>query len=168
VKILSNNIHTSRKVDEPKLRDAAAKIMQYCIPKSFLAQYEFDTVSFEILFCDNAKTHEINREYRGKDKPADIITFAIFADSEPRMVLDGEINLGEIIISLDEERASRGSRGAAFADPEPFSEELFLISHGIMHLLGFDHNTEAEYNFVIGLQEEAIRTLHDEIQMPGI
>jgi probable rRNA maturation factor len=142
VKVLSNNIHPVRRVDEPKLRDAAEKIMQYCIPKSFLAQYEFDTVSFEILFCDSEKIHEINRDYRGKDKPTDVITFAIFADSEPKLVLDGEINLGEIIISLDEEN------------------ELFLISHGIMHLLGFDHNTEAEYNFVIGLQQEAIGSLH--------
>jgi rRNA maturation RNase YbeY len=54
------------------------------------------------LYCDSKKTHEINREYREKDYPADIITFAIFADTavDERFVFDGEINLGEIIIAL--------------------------------------------------------------------
>ena len=49
------------------------------------------------------KPHEINREYREKDYPADIITFAIFADTSPeeRFVFDGEVNLGEVIIALD-------------------------------------------------------------------
>lgn len=53
------------------------------------------------MYCDSVKTHEINREYRNKDYPADIITFAIFADSEDKFVFDGEINLGEVIIALD-------------------------------------------------------------------
>ncbi len=142
VKILSNNIHPSRKVDEAKLIDAAQKITQYyleaVVDKSCLDGLEFESVSFDILYCDSVKSREINREYRGKDKSADVITFALFADSQPKLVLDGEVNLGQIIINVDEEN------------------DVFLISHGIMHLLGFDHQTEAEYNFVIGTQEEAI------------
>ena len=68
-----------------------------------LKDYEYDTVAFDFLFCDSNKTHQINKDYRGKDYPADIITFAVFADSpvEERFVLDLEINLGEIIIGLD-------------------------------------------------------------------
>ena len=102
------------------------------------------------MYCDSVKTHEINREYRNKDYPADIITFAIFADSEDKFVFDGEINLGEVIIALDKviEEALKKEVTKEY-------ELAFLISHGILHLLGFDHQTEEDYNFVIDLQNKA-------------
>ena len=81
--------------------------------KFCLKDYEYDTVSFDILFCDGEKTHEINRDYRGKDYPADIITFALFADSDEqdRFVQEFEINLGEVIIALDKIKESAREKG---------------------------------------------------------
>jgi len=113
-------------------------------------------ISFDILYCGSEKTHQINKEYRGKDYPADIITFAIFADTPPeeRFVFDGEINLGEIIIALDKVIEEAQKKEIAAED-----ELIWLISHGILHLLGFDHSDEAGYNRVVGLQKEAIRSL---------
>ena len=158
--------------EKPEFKDAAEKILQHYLANvlehSCLAGVEFDTVSFDISFCDNEKMHEINREYRDKDKPADVITFALFADAEPKLVLDGGVNLGEIIINLDECMKVLGN---LTSDTGPLrsarssvqtSQDLhtiFLISHGIMHLLGFDHQTETDYNFVVGLQKEAVETL---------
>ena len=83
-----------------------------------------------------------------------IITFAIFADDEDKFIFDGEINLGEFIIALDkvEEESKKKNKS--------FEEELyFLISHGIMHLLGFDHQTEEDYNFVVDMQNEALKVV---------
>lgn len=121
-----------------------------------LEGYDYNTVSFDILYCDSIKTHEINKEYRKKDYAADIITFAIFADTEPdeRFIFDGEINLGEVMIALDKviEEAEK-------KNIKPDEELAFLISHGIMHLLGFDHQTEEDYNFVTGLQKDALRAV---------
>ena len=116
-----------------------------------LKDFDYNTVSFDFVYCDSKKTHEINREYREKDYPADIITFAIFADSEEKFVFDGEINLGEVIIALDKVIEEAEKKGTTKEH-----ELAFLISHGILHLLGFDHQTEEDYNFIIDLQNKAL------------
>lgn len=176
INIFSENIHSELEVDEKKALDTAKKILKFYLNeenifnKSCLFGQEFSCISFDILYCDNKKTHEINKEYRKKDYPADIITFAVFADSEEKFIFDGEINLGEIIISLDKvlEKARR-QEGKKASDLEPallpscppalcIEEELhFLISHGIMHLLGFDHQTNEDYNFIIEAQTSALK-----------
>ncbi len=122
----------------------------------FLKNYECSVVSFDFNFCDSNKTHEINRQYRGKDYPADIITFAVFADSteDERFILDGEINLGEIIIALD-----KMIEGAKTKNITKECELAFFISHGIMHLLGFDHQSLEDYNFVVGYQKKALESI---------
>lgn len=121
-----------------------------------LKNYIYSTIAFDFLFCNGEKTHEINKEYRQKDYPADIITFAVFADSpdDEKFVLDMEINLGEIIIALDkiiEEAAKKGI--------SKDTELIFMISHGILHLLGFDHQNEEEFEFVVNYQKKALQSM---------
>ena len=105
INIFSENIYPDWAVDEKKYLDIAKKILKFylsqVLEQSCLNGYEYDKISFDFLYCDSEKTHEINREYRHKDYPADIITFAIFADSEEKFIFDGEINLGEVMIALD-------------------------------------------------------------------
>lgn len=153
--IFSENICDVWKIEEKRFIDIAKKILKFylseVIEKSCLNGFEYDTISFDFLYCDSKKTHEINREYRQKDYPADIITFAIFADSEEKFIFDGEINLGEVIIALDKVIEEAEKKGVTKEH-----ELAFLISHGILHLLGFDHQTEAEYNFIIDLQNKAL------------
>ena len=158
--IFSENIYDDWEIDEKKYIDLAKKILKFYLSledvykKSCLQDYDYDTISFDFLFCSSRKTQEINIEYRNKDYPADIITFAIFADSEDKFVFDGEINLGEVIIALDkviEESIKK--------DVTKEYELAFLISHGILHLLGFDHQTEEDYNFVIDLQNKALESI---------
>lgn len=158
--IFSENIYTAWPVDEKKLIDSAKRILKFYLSKpevyeaSALNGHDFSVISFDFLYCDSAKTHEINREYRSKDYPADIITFAIFADSEEKFIFDGEINLGEVIIALDKVKEEALKKGKT--DEQ---ELAFLISHGILHLLGFDHQTEEDYNFIVSLQIQALETI---------
>lgn len=112
------------------------------VEESCLNGYDFRLLYFDIVFCDDEKIHEINREYRGKDRPTDVISFAIFADSprEERFIFDDEINLGEIIISLDTALAQAKDKNHGNNN---FQDELnFLIAHGILHLAGYDHPDE--------------------------
>ncbi len=158
--IFSENIYESWDIDEKCFIATAKKILKFYLSapevyeKSCLSGFEYKTISFDFLYCSSRKTHEINREYRNKDYPADIITFAIFADSEEKFIFDGEINLGEVIIALDKvvEEAERKNTSKEY-------ELSFLISHGILHLLGFDHQTEEDYNFVIDLQNKALESI---------
>ena len=155
INIFSENIYPDWAVDEKKYLDIAKKILKFylsqVLEQSCLNGYEYDKISFDFLYCDSKKTHEINREYRHKDYPADIITFAIFADSEEKFIFDGEINLGEVMIALDKVIEEADKKGVTKEH-----ELAFLISHGILHLLGFDHQTEEEYNFIIDLQNKAL------------
>ena len=123
-----------------------------------MCNQEFDTISFDILYCNGEKTHQINKEYRDKDYVADIITFAIFADTAPeeRFIFDNEINLGEIILALDKITQSAQEKGVTKEE-----ELCFLIAHGIMHLLGFDHQTEEDYNFIVEAQKLALNKIKD-------
>ena len=155
INIFSENIFPNWDVDEKYFLDIAKKILKFYLSQvqeqSCLNGFDFDKISFDFLYCDSNKTHEINREYRHKDYPADIITFAIFADSEEKFIFDGEINLGEVIIALDKVMEEAEKKGLTKEH-----ELAFLISHGILHLLGFDHQTEDEYNFIIDLQNKAL------------
>ena len=154
INVFSENIFSAREINERKFINIAKKVLRFYLSeifeKSCLAGYDFNTISFYFLYCDSKKTHEINKEYRNKDYPADIITFAIFADSEEKFIFDGEINLGEVIIAIDKVEEEARKKGTGFD-----YELAFLISHGIMHLLGFDHQTEEDYNFVLGMENTA-------------
>lgn len=158
--IFSENIFKDKNIDEKKFIDYAKKILKYYLSISdvysscCLNGFDYNTVSFDFLYCDSVKTHEINKEYRNKDYPADIITFAIFADSEEKFIFDGEVNLGEVIIAIDKVIDESVKKGVTEEH-----ELAFLISHGILHLLGFDHQTEEDYNFIIDLQNKALESI---------
>ena len=157
------NICSNHKIDNNFVVKNAEHILNFYMSCSEIKDncclngYEYKSVSFDFLLCSSEKTHEINKEYRNKDYPADIITFAIFADSEPneRFIQDFDINLGEIIISLDKMQEGAKEKGTSFE-----TELLFFISHGILHLLGFDHQSENEFDFVIKYQKKALESLN--------
>lgn len=164
VNIFSENIYKDWDVNEAKLIDIGRRVFNYYMQRSdiydhsCLSGQEYDTIVFDILYCDGEKTHQINKEYRDKDYVADIITFAIFADTEPeeRFIFDGEINLGEIILALDKITESAAEKGVTKEE-----ELCFLLAHGILHLLGFDHQTEEDYNFIVEAQKLALSKIKD-------
>lgn len=161
INIFTENIFDNWKVDEKDIITKTRLMLEHYIrtleAKSCLEGKEYESITLDIVFCDSDKTHELNRDYRDKDYPADIITFAIFADDENSFIFDGDINLGEIVIALDKVIAG-DNRDISFSQNKE-QELFFLISHGLMHLLGFDHQSEEEYNFVIGEQRKALECI---------
>ena len=158
INIFTENEYSDLEIDERDVILKTEQLLRFYIQdvgdKSCLEGKSYNSITLDIVFCDSEKTHELNREYREKDYPADIITFAIFADDENSFIFDGDINLGEIIIAMDKvvEGINRD-----ISNSKNWKQELyFLISHGLMHLLGFDHQDEAEYNFVIAEQKKAL------------
>ncbi len=162
INVFTENIFPDWNLDEKDVIDKTIKMLRHYITnlnaQSCLAEQEYDSLTLDIVFCDSKKTHELNRDYREKDYPADIITFAIFADDDNKFIFDGEINLGEIVIALD--KVIEGvNRDVSFSKNKE-QELYFLISHGLMHLLGFDHQDEEEYNFVINEQFKALGSIN--------
>jgi probable rRNA maturation factor len=116
--------------------------------------HTFDTLAFDIVLCNDARIEEINAHYRQKACPTDVITFALFSDAPEKIIHDGTINLGEVVISLE-----TAQKQAAEAGHSVKKELLTLVAHAILHLLGFDHDDDAGYNFVVQTQNFALRGL---------
>lgn len=117
-------------------------------------KHDFSDLNFELSFCNDSTIHQINREYRQKDSATDVITFALFVDDTNSIVINDTVELGEIIISTDTllKQAKENNVGA---DTELYT----LITHGILHLLGFDHLNQKDYDFVVGIQNKVIESL---------
>lgn len=160
--IFIENIYPEFKIDEVAILSTVKIMTEYFLAnrqimsKSCLAGYEFESLSFDIVLCNNEKIQEINRDYRGKDSPTDVITFAIFADSEPseRFVIDGDIALSEIIVSLDKIKEQ------AQENNNTFEKELYyILAHGVLHSFGFDHLTQEDYNYMVEEQVNALKAV---------
>lgn len=108
-------------------------------------------IRFDISFCNDETIHEINKEYRQKDCPTDVITFSLFADDENAIIYRKTADLGQIIVSVDTAKKQ--------ASETLEKEILTLICHGILHLFGFDHLTKKDYDFVVGIQNRVIEKL---------
>ena len=112
---------------------------------------EEKTYSFEILLCDNEFIHGINREYRNIDRATDVITFALYIDDENKISDVPEINLGQILISIDKVVSQAKENNVSVKH-----EFLNLLAHGVLHLLGVDHPTEEELLKMLDLQDKMI------------
>ena len=158
INIFVENTYEEFNIDEVKVFNNSVKITDYLITckevyeKSCLNKYKYTAICFDIVLANNSEIHRINKEYRQKDTPTDVITFAMFADSseDERFILEGEINLGEIIIYLDKIEEQAKENNVKFED-----ELYYIISHGVLHLMGFDHLTEQDYNFMVDYQNKA-------------
>ncbi|MBS4173574.1 rRNA maturation RNase YbeY [Bacillus sp. FJAT-49736] len=107
-----------------------------------------------ITFVSNERIQEINKEYRDKDQPTDVISFAMEELGEGEMEINGidlPRVLGDIIISVSKAHEQANEYG------HPFSRELgFLALHGFLHLLGYDHMTEEDEKEMFGLQKDIL------------
>lgn len=162
INVFTENIYPDWKINEKEIIEKTKIMLSHYIKtlkkESCLYGYKYKSITLDMLFCSSEKTHELNRDYRDKDKPADIITFAIFADDENRFVFDDDINLGGMVIALDKV-TEMTNKDVSFAKNKE-QELYFLISHGLMHLLGFDHRDEEEYNFIITEQKKALECIN--------
>lgn len=114
-----------------------------------LKKLELDNVVFNVIIVDNVEIHKINKEYRGIDRPTDVISFAL-EDDDSFVQLDKRI-LGDIYISIDKAKEQANEYGHKL-----LRELCFLTIHGILHLLGYDHMTESDEKVMFGLQERIL------------
>lgn len=89
-----------------------------------------------LLLTDDREIHALNAQWRGKDKPTDVLAFAM---REGDGVLDPGL-LGDVVISVDTARRQQKKRGRLGLE----QEIAFLWSHGLCHLLGYDHDDDDE------------------------
>ncbi len=104
-----------------------------------------------LIFVDSNEIHEINREYRNIDRATDVISFALNDSENEYENAETEIELGDIFINVDAIQQQ-----AKQYEHSELRELGFLFGHGLLHLLGYDHQNIEDEKEMFSLQEEII------------
>ena len=124
-------------------------------------------VSVNVLLTDDQGIHAMNKQYRGIDRPTDVLSFPNVDYENPSDFTgiedtaedyfdpeSGELCLGDIVISVDKVYAQAEEYGHT-----PRREYAFLIAHSMLHLLGYDHMEPDEAAVMEQKQEEILNRL---------
>ncbi len=138
-------------------------------------------VMFTLLVTDDESIRDMNKQYRDQDKPTDVLSFPLLqeplvnapvdqlwsptptenASSTTEQPAQGFVtppgmvtNLGDIVMSWP-----TIARQATEVGHEPLVELLYLLSHGLLHLVGYDDHTEAGYQAMVHIQQTVLQTL---------
>lgn len=104
--------------------------------------------SASVIFVNPDEIHEINRDYRHIDRPTDVISFALKDGEDDYEMLDGADELGDIFINIQAIVDQAKEYGHSMR-----REVCFLFTHGLLHLLGYDHMQPEEEKEMFHLQD---------------
>ncbi|AWU94909.1 rRNA maturation RNase YbeY [Azospirillum ramasamyi] len=92
-----------------------------------------------VVLADDALVHRLNREYRGKDKPTNVLSFALTEAEEPEVQDGMPVMLGDVILAYETVVREASEQRKNVKD-----HMTHLVMHGVLHLLGYDHETDDE------------------------
>lgn len=101
-----------------------------------------------VIFLNDDEIHKMNREYRNIDRPTDVISFALCDEEEGYEMPEGQNEIGDIFISVDAMKRQAKEYGHGEK-----REMCFLFTHGLLHLLGYDHMEKADEEEMFRLQD---------------
>ena len=133
------NLQKKNKVDERMIKRKARTILTLC---------GLDNTELSILIVNNKRIRRLNKRYRGIDRPTDVLAFPMRESNPPqppfnkgagfpllRSIATGRGGLlGDIVISMEQAHRQAEEQGHS-----PNTELLFLLTQGILHLIGYDH-----------------------------
>ena len=122
-----------------------------------LEAHEAEGCEVSVLLTDDADLRQLNRDYRGIDAPTDVLAFAM------REGEDSDINpilLGDLVISLETAARQAATKdGISGTGGNLETEAAVLAVHGVLHLLGYDHQTQEEATTMFEKQETIFNSL---------
>jgi len=146
VALMMTNDHPSIKISEAKTREVVNLVLSNM---GYSPRYN----EVHVYFTTDDVIHRLNKEYRGMDKPTDVLSFEMNTKIRSRKIL------GEVIISLDTVAIQ------AEEHKVPFEEEVFrMLIHGILHLMGYDDETEEEYNKMMKVQKSLEAKVYEHLR----
>lgn len=121
------------------------------VAQAVLGYLDLQEAELSILLCDDETIHPLNRDYRGKDKPTDVLSFA---QREGEFAFIDDDVLGDVIISMD-----TTIRQATERQHSVETELRVLLVHGILHLLGYDHIEDDEAEIMESKEREILAVI---------
>ena len=133
--------------------DRYAKLCQVCVEACIdAASLEFlSEAELSVLFADDATLHRLNQDWRGIDKPTNVLSFP-GAKTSAACVAGGL--LGDIVISIDTLEREADLENKTYDD-----HFCHLFIHGFLHLFGYDHETDHEAELMEGVEARALSQL---------
>ena len=116
-------------------------------------------LGLSVTLCDNDYIHELNKNYRNKDSATDVLSFAIEDDEDENLLkqmrkMSSIREIGDIVISYDKAIEQAESYNHSLS-----REMCFLFTHGVLHLLGYDHANKTDEDKMFGLQKKILSDL---------
>ena len=144
-----------------ELCDEHLTIIENVVAKTLeLEQFLTDTI-VSVTAVDNNEIHSLNKEFRGVDRPTDVLSFPVVEFENGKMIensgdyFEDKLNLGDIIFSAEKLKEQSIEYGHSF------ERELgFLVCHSTLHLLGYDHETEDERQVMRQKEEKTLELLN--------
>lgn len=115
-----------------------------------LEKEQIQNVEFSVIFVSNEKIREINKTYRKMDRETDVISFALEDEKDMLIVFEHRV-LGDIYISFPKAEMQAKEYGHSLK-----RELCFLALHGLLHLLGYDHEKKEEEQIMFAKQKEIL------------
>ena len=115
------------------------------------------TVNFNLCLSNDDEVHTLNRDFRGMDKPTNVLSFAAIDDPDfdKNIELFEDIEAGDIIIALETMQREAKEKGISLQD-----HFCHLFTHGILHLLGFDHIEKEDEKVMNEVSEKILASLN--------
>lgn len=104
--------------------------------------------SMSVIFVDPEEIHQINKAYREIDRPTDVISFALRDEVDDYEMMEDDHELGDIFINVQAIVDQASEYGHSMR-----REVCFLFTHGLLHLLGYDHMCEEDEKKMFALQD---------------
>lgn len=144
--------------DENRVTPSEAKLVEEVLELAAQRLELPADTEMSVTFLGNAEIQAVNRDYRGKDAPTDVISFALeeVGEEEVAILFEAEDqqlprNIGDILISTERAAEQAADYG------HTYERELgFLAVHGFLHLNGYDHLTPEDEKEMFGLQKEIL------------
>jgi len=120
-------------------RDLPAAVVRRWAER-MLAALDLATAELSIALTDDGEIHELNKVFRRRDRPTDVLAFAMREGTLPgKGSRQGPEMLGDVVVSIETARRQASRRGRSLE-----AEVRVLLAHGLLHLVGYDHETKKQ------------------------
>lgn len=148
--------------EEIKVDEALEAFVVQVVEKVLAYEQCEEAFEVSISFVNNQEMRKLNKEYRNIDKETDVLSFPLAefieeelnTEDEGAEYIEEEIVLGDIVISMEKAAEQSEEYGHSFK-----RELAFLLVHGMLHLLGYDHDEEASEGEIFDKQEEILKNM---------
>lgn len=150
------------RIDDPTSLTIDDNWLQQVVEKTLLAGGVRIPAELSVVITGDQLMRQLNKKYRGIDETTDVLSFALTEESEPEAAPfvpppDGILHLGEVIISSPQAKRQAEEQGHSLKN-----EMALLITHGVLHLLGYEHDEPQREQEMRALEQMVLSGIRQE------